>query len=52
MKKPETTKRGYMEVCTTQWTSQWIILQNNTRKEKNKPPKPQPDTKPSFIFPQ
>lgn len=57
LKKPETTELGYMEVCTTQWTSQWTILQNNTGRKKNQNPKnkpqnPPPDTKLSFIFPQ
>ena len=52
MKKPETTELGYMEVCTTQWTSQWTILQNNRGKKNPKLPKTPPDTKPSFIFPQ
>jgi len=46
---PETTEFGYMEVWTTQWTSQWIILQNNTGKKKNKPLITQPDTKTFFI---
>lgn len=44
---------GYMEVCTTQWTFQWTILQNNTgQKATHKPPKAPSDTKSSFIFPQ